>query len=91
MPYLIAFSPTYNLTQRLIVLFGFLIGFPLSRAVLRVIFVSINNVNIPDALAENIELMVMTFLIGFSINLVLMLFRRFISVIQTLFGIPTHV
>jgi hypothetical protein len=77
-------------------LFGFLLGLPVANPALHIIYYSIyyNDTN-QDAVkavvsAENIALMVMPFLIGFSINLVLALFGRFILVVQTLFGISTR-
>jgi hypothetical protein len=86
-------------------LFGFLLGLPLAHAALHTIWTSVTFFqNSPDQhtvmpvgtvipvglSAEGIALMVMPFLIGFSTNLVLVLFSRFISIIQTLFGIPTR-
>jgi hypothetical protein len=77
-------------------LFGFLLGLPLARPALHIIYMSMNNAPAEGQLmpngvsAQSIALMVMPFLIGFSTNLVLVIFSRFISSIQTLFGIPAR-
>jgi hypothetical protein len=79
-------------------LFGFLLGLPMAHAALHSIWFSVQffttshqGVTMPVGVsAESIAVMVMPFLIGFSTNLVLVLFSRFIAVIQTLFGIPTR-
>jgi hypothetical protein len=70
-------------------LFGFLLGLPLSLNALYTIYHSLYNFTDQFNL-KAWGVMVMPFLIGFSTNLVLVLFSRFIAVIQTLFGIPTR-
>lgn len=79
-------------------LFGFLLGLPVSHLALHIIFGAVTNNDWPNnnfppkvgVSPANIALMIMPFLIGFSTNLVLVLFSRFISVIQALFGVPTR-
>ena len=79
-------------------LFGFLLGLPISHLALHIIFNAVNNSNWPDnkfpntvgVSPENIALMIMPFAIGFSTNTVLVLFSRFISVIQALFQVPAR-
>jgi hypothetical protein len=79
-------------------LFGFLLGLPLAHAALAAIYFSVTFTNhyidskfLPAGVSvESVAWMVTPFLIGFSTNLVLVIFSRFISVIQTLFGIPAR-
>ena len=77
-------------------LFGFLLGLPIAHPALHIIYMSMNNppakgeLMPDDVSAQSIALMVMPFLIGFSTNLVLVILSRFISSIQTVFGIPAR-
>jgi len=70
-------------------LFGFLLGLPIARSSLHIIYRDVNTTNLTMT-ATSITLMVMPFAIGFSTNLVLALFSKFIVVIQALFSVQTR-
>jgi len=73
-------------------LFGFLFGLPIAHMALHFLFDGIESYD-PNKIGistQNISLMITPFLIGFSTNLVLVLFSKLIAAIQGLFGVNAH-
>jgi hypothetical protein len=71
-------------------LFGFLLGLPIARSSLDIIYRGVVPHTGIGISATDASLMLMPFLIGFSTNLVLALFSKFIAVIQALFSAQTR-